>query len=198
MNPEEFIKEVSRILKSSGADFVLGGSWALHFYTLRYPIRYSLRTKDIDFVFALSRRKLKPYPLGEYLKERGFLLNLKGEEVNYVGEHFSVEFLIEQRKPIDRPVHIKELGIYAVPLHFIDYLLPEKIEIEGVPLPVPERFYIHKLVISRRRREEHKRLKDIEQALALREIIDLEKLEALKVSLPKKWKKLLEEAEKEF
>lgn len=171
----------------------------MHFYTLHYPIiRYSLRTKDIDFVFALSRRELKPYPLGEYLKEKGFLLNLKGEEVNYVGEHFSVEFLIEQRKPKDKSVHIKELGIYAVPLHFIDYLLPEKIEVEGVPLPVPERFYIHKLVISRRRREEHKRLKDIEQALALKEVIDLQKLENLKSSLPKKWKRLLEEAEEKL
>ncbi len=136
---------------------------------------------DIDFVFALRTRSLKKVELGSFLKEKGFSRMAVSElEVFYVSESLRIDFLIQQRKPQEKAVFIEKLGIYAVPLYFIDYLIPEKIEIEGIPLPLPERFYLHKLIVSQKRQTPSKALKDLEQAKAIKEVLNQKKLGELK------------------
>ena len=181
MKAEELIKNISKLLNFSGAEFVLCGSWCMHYYQKILPFKYSLRTMDIDFVFALKTRNLKKVDLGSFLKQEGFSkLAVSDLEVFYVSESLRIDFLIQQKKPREKAMFIEKLGIYAVPLYFIDYLIPEKIEIEGIPLPLPERFYFHKLIVSQKRQNPSKALKDLEQAKAIREVLNQKKLEELK------------------
>jgi hypothetical protein len=66
----------------------------------------------------------------------------------------------------------------AQPLRFLDFLIHDSIPAvilhDGgvyVTVPAPERYAIHKLIVSRRRREEGKRDKDLHQAETLLELL---------------------------
>lgn len=91
-----------------------------------------------------------------------------------------VDFLTPNEGPdTDEPQSLPALQTDAQPLRFLDYLIyePEPAVIlhdAGVPVlvPAPQRYALHKLIVSRRRREgTAKRDKDARQAEALLEIL---------------------------
>jgi len=106
----------------------------------------------------------------------------------------------------DKPVFIENLGIHAHPLRFLDYLIEDAKEIplkKGsnvlVRVPTPEKFALHKLIISQRRTKisNVKPLKDLKQAEILISTLLPENLEIFHsewqklVSKGKKWRQLL-------
>lgn len=91
-----------------------------------------------------------------------------------------VEFLTPNRGPdTDTPKSLPALQTDAQPLRFLDFLIyePEEAVILHGPgvlvlVPSPQRYAVHKLIISRRRRGGNiKREKDIQQAEALLKIL---------------------------
>ena len=100
MKAEKLIKNISKLLNFSRAEFVLCGSWYMYYYQKILPFKYSLRTMDVDFVFALKTRNLKKVDLGAFLKQEGFSrLAVSDLEVFYVSEYLRIDFLIQQKSP---------------------------------------------------------------------------------------------------
>jgi len=107
---------------------------------------------------------------------------LRGEQVtSYVARGgLRVDFLTANEvADTDKPLQLPALQTDAQPLRFLDYLIhnPEPaVILHGagiyVNVPSPQRYAVHKLIISRRRRHGNiKRDKDIQQAEALLRIL---------------------------
>ena len=104
-----------------------------------------------------------------------------------------IEFItVEKGRGVDSSIRIKNLGINAIPLRFVSFLLDKPIMITDsgtkVLVPNPTNFCLHKLIIASRRRNRDKRLKDLQQAICTSVILDKNDLKKLFNSLPKKWK----------
>jgi hypothetical protein len=104
---------------------------------------------------------------------------------------FRVDFLTPNEGPdTDVPQPLPALQTDAEPLRFLDFLIhdPEPaVVLHGtgiyVLIPSPERFAIHKLIVSRRRREgAAKRDKDIQQSEALLEVLNEKRAYELKLA----------------
>jgi hypothetical protein len=104
---------------------------------------------------------------------------------------FRVDFLTPNEGPdTDAPLHLPALQTDAEPLRFLDFLIydPEPAIVlhnDGiyVLVPSPQRYAIHKLIISRRRQEgAAKRDKDIQQSTALLGILNDKRAHELKSS----------------
>jgi hypothetical protein len=104
---------------------------------------------------------------------------------------FRVDFLTPNEGPhTDAPLHLPALQTDAEPLRFLDFLIydPEPAVLLHnagiyVLVPSPQRYAIHKLIISRRRQEgAAKRDKDIRQSAALLEILNDKRAYELKSS----------------
>jgi hypothetical protein len=107
------------------------------------------------------------------------LPNLHGANIaaTYVnGQNYRVELLTDNRGPeSERPAPLPALGTYAQPLRFLDFLLVDAIRAavlwDGgvlVNVPQPERYAVHKLIVSERRTATAaKRPKDLYQASSL-------------------------------
>jgi hypothetical protein len=101
----------------------------------------------------------------------------RGRVTSYVAKDgLRVEFLTPNKGPeTDAPRPLPALQTDAQPLHFLDFLIyePEQAVVLHGPgilvlVPSPQRYAVHKLIISRRRRSGNiKREKDIQQAEAL-------------------------------
>jgi hypothetical protein len=125
---------------------------------------------------------------------------------NYInGTGSRVEVLTDNRGPdSDQLVLLPALRTHAQPLRFLDYLLYEAVPAvvlwDGgilVNVPQPERYAVHKLIVSQRRKATAaKRLKDLLQASALFDVLAERRLSDLaaawdEASKHSKWKKLL-------
>lgn len=95
---------------------------------------------------------------------------------------YRVEFVtIQSRKAQRAPVMIPNLGIGALPLPFLEYLLDDTVDAvllfrSGllVKVPSPERFALHKLIVAQRRgatATAAKKRKDIAQAQSLLSVL---------------------------
>jgi hypothetical protein len=105
--------------------------------------------------------------------------NLHGPYIaaTYVNrQNYRVELLTDNRGPeSERPAPLPALGTYAQPLRFLDFLLVDAIRAavlwDGgvlVNVPQPERYAVHKLIVSERRTATAaKRPKDLYQASSL-------------------------------
>jgi len=102
-----------------------------------------------------------------------------------------VDFLTPNDGPdTDAPLHLPALQTDAEPLRFLDFLIydPEPAAVLHnagiyVLVPSPQRYAIHKLIISRRRQEgAAKRDKDIQQSVALLETLNEKRPYELKSS----------------
>jgi hypothetical protein len=73
---------------------------------------------------------------------------------------FKVEFLTPLTGPkTERRFEIRQLGVAAVPLRFLDYLTEEPVPVVAlgrrpflVKVPSPARYAVHKLIVSQERR----------------------------------------------
>ncbi len=98
---------------------------------------------------------------------------------------FKVEFLtpLTGRHPAGgRRTEIRQLGVPALPLRFLDYLIEEPLPAVAlgrrpvlVQVPQPARYAVHKLIVSqeRDRRFALKAQKDLEQSLDLQRVIEI-------------------------
>ncbi len=172
----ELCVEVLRRLNKIGIlkNLILVGSWCIPFYQDYFKgIKYasSIRTRDVDFMVPGPIKVKTKVDLVELLKDLGFVVGFQGREGYVRLEHpeLAIEFLVpEKGRGSNKPFPLKELGINAQPLRYLNLLTQNVIhaEVDGIkiPLPHPVLFAFHKLIIAQLRRNEDKAAKDNESA----------------------------------
>jgi hypothetical protein len=190
----ELCAEVLRRLNKAGVlkNLILVGSWCIPFYkdyfkTIEYEA--SIRTRDVDFMVPGHIRVKTKIDVVELLKDLGFVVGFQGREGYIRLEHpeLAIEFLVpEKGRGSNKPFPLKELGINAQPLRYLN-LLTQKIihtEVDGIKisLPHPVIFAFHKLIIAALRRNKDKAAKDIEGALRILKAV-LDKGEAAQTKI---------------
>ncbi len=181
----ELLRELDRI--GFFSEGLLIGSWPMVVYTIHFTLPYGLTTDDIDFavtnVVKIPAKASETIP--EMLDRLGYtpVTDYSGIETFLQGT-FEVEFLTNRRGGEAPPsVIIPPWQVSAQPLPFIDMLFirPNSIRLEdfSMRIPSPEAFVLHKLIIAQRRTgpdKEFKKEKDLQQCLALVEILQEEEV----------------------
>ncbi len=171
---------------------VLVGTVAYHTYSVILDVKLPnsiLQTGDVDIAqyknvsVAVEDRTR---PVIDVLKEVDSTFRpvprIKGRgTTSYVAKGgLRVDFLTpNEGRDTDKPQRLPAFQTDAQPLRFLDYLIRDPVPAvilhnEGIYLqvPTPERYAVHKLIISRRRHEGAvKRDKDVHQAAALLEAL---------------------------
>ncbi len=167
-------------------DSVLVGSWVMPLYGRRLGIVYPLRTMDIDFAVQLaSAGRSGKTDLEATLLALGYLPSTSQSGVQrFTREGFTVEFLVHRRGGQDRgAVLLRSWNITAQPLPFLNLLLDHAfwadLRTYKVRAPLPEAFFVHKLIAAQRRPEDLKKSKDLEQCAALADKLEEDRLRAV-------------------
>lgn len=155
-------------------------------YQELYQAHYPLRTLDIDFAVHIAHlRSQMRTDLEKLITGLGFTDYIAAEGVQkFTGVGYEVEFVTQ--RPGARDVGmlpVKEWNITAIPLPFIGIMVDfsETAELEGctIRFPVPEAYFLHKLIISQRRRNDAKRHKDLDQCMVIKVVLDDNRLHAI-------------------
>ncbi|QWV98960.1 nucleotidyltransferase domain-containing protein [Geomonas nitrogeniifigens] len=168
---------------------LLIGSWPMLIYTLHFTLPYGFATNDVDFAVH-GAVKIPSASVREEIPE---LLERLGYEPitdydtgieTFVQGTFEVEFIGHRRGGGSKPaavVHPWKVSAQLLP--FIDLLFirpcTAKIEDFLITIPSPETFFLHKLLVARRRSgsdKEWKRAKDLQQCRALSEVVREEEI----------------------
>ena len=191
---ELFPQPVSDLLRALSVvgffeESMLVGSWVMPLYAEFYNISYALRTMDIDFAVQLTHKEKSAADLTEIIVSQGFapFFTQSGLQ-KFTREGFSVEFITHRPDNRDaNPMLSRQWNITAVALPFINVLtaFPFACECSGFSIraPIPEAFFLHKLIVAARRREETKQSKDLEQCSAIAPHLNAEQLEIVWRSL---------------
>jgi hypothetical protein len=169
---------------------LLIGSWVMPLYQEAFGIPYVLRTMDIDFAveFALSDRA-KKVDLEEIITDLGYIPVVMQSGVRrFSRENFTIEFVAHRKGGrADEVVSIRKWNIVASPLPFVDLLLSFPFTADfgdfKVRAPLPEAFFVHKLITSQRRPGESKKDKDLDQWSIIARHLDPERLDSVIRSL---------------
>lgn len=196
------VRELLQALYSVGffEESVLVGSWVMPLYQEAFGISYTLRTLDIDFAVNLvySDRDKKA-DIEKIITDLGYIpVFMKSGIRKYTRENFTVEFVVHRKGGRDNEiVSIRRWNITASPLPFVDLLLrfPFIADFEDfkVSAPLPEAFFVHKLITSQRRPVESKKDKDLEQCSIIARQIDPNRLQVVvgSLKLSKKTQKVM-------
>ena len=184
-----FPEPIGRLIRSlSGAGFfersVLIGSWVMPVYQELYGVRYALRTLDLDFaVQAAHPRARMRADLEGLISSLGFTpFFAAGGLQKFTAGGYEVEFIVHRQGGGSGEIRtIHEWKINALPLPFIRMLLDftgtvALDQTTTLRFPIPEAYFLHKLIISPRRPSKEKREKDLEQCTALMGALDFDKL----------------------
>lgn len=158
---------------------VVVGSWVMLIYQELYGARYVLRTLDVDFAvhIAHQKRKLKA-DLKQLITGLGFTDYFDAEGTQkFTGGGYEVEFIGQRSGDRGKGVlAVPEWNVNAIPLPFISILtdFSDVTELCGfiIRFPIPEAFFLHKLIIAQRRLSDAKRDKDLEQCSVIIPIIN--------------------------
>jgi hypothetical protein len=169
---------------------LLIGSWVMPLYRETFGISYVLRTMDIDFAvkFALSDRAEK-VDLEKIITDLGYIpIVMQSGVRRFSRENFTVEFVAHRKGGRDGEiVSIRKWNITASPLPFVDLLLSFPFTADfgnfKVRAPLPEAFFIHKLITAQRRPGESKKDKDLDQCSIIARHLDSERLDSVIISL---------------
>ena len=199
--------EIFRRLEKSGVlkNMILVGSWCMPFYKDYFSdVVYSpsIRTRDIDFLIPRPGAIKSAVDVIGLVKDLGFVRGFRGREGYMVLEHpeLAVEFLVpEKGRGTDKPVQLPTLGLNAQALRFLELLSHEtihvKVEDVSLILPHPANYAVHKLIVSKRRKQKDKSAKDFEAGLKiLKALISQKESRRIKKvfdSVPSKWKKII-------
>lgn len=160
-------------------DSVLIGSWVMPLYGGLFGIAYPLRTLDIDFAVQLAPAgRAGMTDLEGTLLALGYLPSTSQAGVQrFTREGFTVESLTHRRGGRDRGAEfVRSWNITAQPLPFLNILLEHTLWADlgtyKVRAPVPEAFFVHKLIAAQRRPEDGKKSKDLEQCAAIADHLD--------------------------
>lgn len=149
-------------------------------YQELYGVLYRLRTLDIDFAvhFAHPQKQMRA-DLERLITDLGFVDFMAAEGVQkFTAAGYEVEFIAH--RPGGREIGamtVREWNINALPLPFVNILtgFSETLKIDGfnIRVPIPEAYFIHKLIVAPRRLTVEK---DLEQCAALIPILNDERL----------------------
>jgi hypothetical protein len=159
------------------------GSWVMLIYQELYSTRYALRTLDVDFAVCIAHTKGRlRADLKQLITDLGFTDYLAAEGVQkFTGGGYEVEFIGQRSGGRDKAfLSAPEWNITAIPLPFINILtdFSEVAELNGLAIrfPIPEAFFLHKLIIAQKRLNDAKRDKDLEQCAVLMPCVNDERL----------------------
>lgn len=196
----EAIKRILKVfadnnLFEEGVELI--GSWCFQLYQKHLGAKsFPLRTQDIDFLIPSPFHGKEHLDFIKQLEELGFESDFKRDGSLYLwNADLKIEFITTEKSAgTDKAIKIKKLGINAIPLRHVGFLLDKPITIidEGIKIsvPTPERFCLHKLIIAARRRKIEKRMKDLQQAICTSTIVNTKEIQKLFQSLPKNWQKI--------
>lgn len=158
---------------------VVIGSWVMLIYQELYGARYALRTLDVDFAVHIVHTKSKlRVDLKQLITDLGFTDYLAAEGVQkFTGCGYEVEFIGQRSGGRDRAfLSVPEWNITAIPLPFINILteFSDVAKLSGLTIrfPIPEAFFLHKLIIARKRLTDVKRDKDLEQCAIIMSVVN--------------------------
>ena len=182
------------------AGAVVVGTHAFNAYSGMLGVRWlsSYQTNDVDIAhagqnMALALRQDDSADLHEALTiDKGFLpsiLESGAAGVTYRSERdatFAVDFVTPQTNK-EGPQEIKSLNVVAQPLKFIRFLLQDVQRAvvmsdagtaQLITVPSPARYAVHKLIVAANRpaEEKAKSKKDLNQFLALAEVLPAEEI----------------------
>ncbi len=174
------------------------GSWCFHLYQKHLGVKgFPLRTQDIDFLIPNPFHGKEHADFIQQLENLGFNRDFKRDGSLYLwNAELKIEFITpEKGRGVDSSIKIKKLGINAIPLRFVAFLLDNPITIinNGVKIrvPNPANFCLHKLIIASRRRKTDKSLKDLQQAISTSSIVNRQAMLKLFSPLPKGWRQAI-------
>lgn len=186
------VRELLHALNSAGffEESMLIGSWAMPLYQEAFGINYTLRTLDIDFAvkFVYSGED-KKIDLEKVITELGYIPVIMQSGIRrFTRENFTIEFVVQRKGGRDDEViPIRKWNITASPLPFLDILLNFPFTADfgdfKVTAPLPEAFFVHKLITAQRRPGKSKKDKDLEQCFIIARQLDTERLKAVVGSL---------------
>lgn len=185
------------------------GSWCFQLYQKHLGAKsFPLRTQDIDFLIPNPFQGKEHEDFIQQLEGLGFNHDFKRDGSLYLwNAELKIEFITpEKGRGVDSSIKINKLGINAIPLRFVGFLLDRPITIIDnrikIRVPNPANFCLHKLIIASRRRKIDKGLKDLQQAICTSSIVGREDMQKLFRTLPRGWRqpilRTLEKAEKEL
>lgn len=158
-------------------------------YQELYRAMYVLRTGDIDFAVHLVHPKKKMRAdLERVLLDLGFIDFFDAEGVQkFTATGYEVEFIVH--RPGGRDIGslpAREWNISAMPLPFVKVLLSHSETASFgnsiIRFPVPEAFFVHKLIVAPRRKSFAKGIKDLEQCKVLIPVLDEVRLKGVMTS----------------
>ena len=171
------IREMSRVGFFERS--LLIGSWVMPIYQELYQAHYALKTLDVDFAVHIAhlRRQMRA-DLEKLITGLGFTDYIAAEGIQkFTAGGYEVEFIAQ--RPVARDIgalQVKEWNVNVIPLPFIGLMIDfsETAELDGftIRFPIPEAYFLHKLIISQKRPKEPKRLKDLDQCAVLMEVLD--------------------------
>ena len=203
------VHEILRLFSQHKINVVLIGSYCLPAYKdvlgMRLP---TIRTQDVDFLISYPY-KGKKIDIESVLSDLGFSIGFNPDGSTYfTNGAFKIEFLTpEKGKGSDKAVLIKELGISAEPLRYMQMLFDEPINVQAKDfayyVPNPWVFAFHKILIMKSRKVQSKKEKDILQiASILREVKsrphDFRKSWGYLSKLPSPWQKRIKDYIKHY
>lgn len=180
--PADLVVAVLRRLEKAGVlrDMVLVGSWCVHFYKGYFDgaALSAIRTRDMDFLIPTPPRLKDEVDVAELLKDLGFLTEFHGDgSVSLSHPELVIDFLVAERgRGAEKPYLVRSLGVKAQPLRYVSLLSDDTIKIRDhgleLTLPHPINYALQKLIISGRRADKEKAVKDRLQAVEiLRELV---------------------------
>jgi hypothetical protein len=174
----------------------LVGSWCFQLYKIHLGAKdFPLRTQDIDFLIPNPFRGKEHSDFIKQIEELGFSVDFhKDGSLFFWNSELKIEFITpEKGRGSESVIRIKKLGINAIPLRFVNFLLEKPITIQDngikIRVPNPAHFCLHKLIIASRRAKTEKYMKDVQQAICTANIVNPQELRDVYVSLPSKWRK---------
>ena len=198
------IEPIRKILKvfadnnlfEEGAELI--GSWCFKLYQDYLGVKkFPLRSLDVDFLIPLPFQGKESPNFIKQLEDLGFESDFKRDGSLFLwNADLKIEFItIEKSRGTDKAIRIKKLGLSAIPLRYVGFLLEEPITIVDtgikINVPSPVRFCLHKLIVSSLRKKPDRSLKDLQQAIHTSVIVDSKEMKRVFLSLPRKWQKAI-------
>jgi hypothetical protein len=182
------VRELLKALHSVGffADSMLIDSWVMPLYREVFGINYTLRTLDIDFaVKFVQLDRGRKVDLEKLITDLGYLPVIMHSGIRrFTRENFTIEFVIHRKGGRDDDVvSVRQWNITASPLPFVDLLFSFPFIADfgdfEMRAPIPESYFVHKMITSQRRRGESKKEKDLDQCSVIAPQIDPDRLKAV-------------------
>jgi hypothetical protein len=207
----ELLYNVLKELQDCGvlSKLVLVGSWCQDFYRMQYGNPKEIpaaRTMDADVLIPKRIKLEKSVNIAAILERNDFTVEIAPTTGLYKFMHpeLKMEFLTESgAKPQEQVHRFKQLGINAQELRFmsipLEYNIPVRFRVLTINIPEPEAFAIHKLIISQRRLNAEKKMKDIEAAEGMFTFFKgkpkhIKRLHQIIGDMPRGWQKRIRQA----